>query len=496
MSGAQRTMKLTTGRLCRKYRNEDAHTEHVTALALRLFDATRKRLKLPAADRALLKAAGRLHDVGYSVNASVHRETGVDLVLREGLGGYSDADRDLIAAVMLLHAGAVPVLRRHRLIRRLSDPSRALRLGALLRIADGLDYGHQQDASIKKVEFCADAVRVTVRSSRFPYNIERADQKSDLWWSVFPLGIELVPAIGGRDADPTLLRRNLHVLEAARRLLLLQFKTVLINVDGALRGESAVPLHDIRVAIRRARTVLRTFRKPLTGTSAGKISRVLQRLNRVLGPPRDADVTVMFLTSDEVRTQFAREPGWAAYIRQQTGSRRQLLRVVRRHLAGRKLAALKVEMGRLLRIEMPQMIKTAPSVSLEKLARRRLRKELSRALAIAHLRHSKSSDDLHSLRIALRRVRYLGEFFSPVLGGTVATLKERVHAVERSLARIHDTDVGLLRLKSCRLKPPHSLVSLFKQRRREHLARLDKTWHHFNRSAFQRSIRRKLKMES
>ncbi|MBI5818966.1 MAG: CHAD domain-containing protein [Verrucomicrobia bacterium] len=496
MSGAQRMMKLTIGRLCSKYQNEDAHTEHVTALALRLFDATHKRLRIPAADRALLKAAGRLHDVGYSVNTLAHREAGADLVLREGLGGYSDADRDLIAAVMLLHSGAVPALRRHRQVRRLSDPRRALRLGALLRIADGLDYGHQQDAAIKSVEFNTDAVRVTVRSSRFPYNIERADQKSDLWWSVFPLGIEIVPAIGGRDADPTLLRRNLHVLEAARRLLSLQFKIVLINVDSARKGESSKPLHDIRVAIRRACAVLRAFRKPLAGTSAEKISRVLQRLNRALGPPRDADVAVAFLTSDDVRKQFAQKAGWPAFIRHQIYCRRQLLPVVRRQLADRKLAALKVEIGRLLRIEMPQLIKNVSSVSLEKLARRRLRKEFCRTYALARLRRSKSSDDLHRFRIALRRVRYLGEFFSPVLGTTVATLKERVHAVERSLARIHDIDVGLLRLASGRLEPPHSLVSLLKQRRREHQVKLDKTWRRFNRPAFQRSIRRKLKIES
>lgn len=483
MKAAQRAKKLTIEQLCRKYENEDAHTEQVAALALRLFDATRQRLRFFAADRAILEAAGRIHDIAYSVNAAAHRETSAGIVLREGLGGYSDSDRDLIAAVMLLHSGTVAALRRHRLIRRLPNQRRALRLGALLRVADGLDYGHRQDANIEHVEIGAKTVRVTVRSSRFPHNIERADQKADLWWSVFPLGIELIPAAGGRDKDPASLRRGLHVLEAARRLLSLQFKIVLINVDGALKGGSAAPLHDIRVAVRRARAVLRAFRDPLAGTSAERISRVLKRLNRALGPARDADVLVAFLTSDDARKQLAREPGWPAFIRHQVCRQRRQLSVVRRHLAERKLAALKLAMGRLLRIELPRLVRTAPSVPLEKFARRQFRSELRRALALARLRRSSSSDDLHRLRIALRRSRYLGEFFSPLLGAKAETLTERIHAAERSLARIHDTDVGLLRLASGRLQPPPSLLSLLHQRRRKHLARLEKAWRRLDRPA-------------
>jgi CHAD domain-containing protein len=268
----------------------------------------------------------------------------------------------------------------------------------------------------------------------------------------------------------------LHVVEAARRLLSLQFKIVLTNVDGARQGGSAGPLHDIRVAIRRARAVLRAFREPLAGTSAERLSRVLRRLNRALGPARDADVLVAFLASDDVRQQLARERGWPAFIRHQVRRQRQQLAGVRRQLAEPKLAALKLAMGRLLRIELPRRAKAASSVSLEKLARRQFRSELRRALALARLRRSKSSDDLHRLRIALRRARYLGEFFSPVLGAKTARLTERIHDAERSLARIHDTDVGLLRLASGRLRPPPSLLSLLHQRRQKYLARLDRSW--------------------
>ena len=166
---------------------------------------------------------------------------------------------------------------------------------------------------------------------------------------------------------------------------------------------------------------------------------------------------------------------------------------MRRHLAERRIAAIKLEMGRLLRIELPRLARAAPSVSLEKLARRRLQKQLLRAFALGRPHSSKSSAGLHRLRIALRRVRYLGEFFSPVLGASVRELTVRIHTTERSLARIHDIDVGLERLMTGGLKPPHLLVTLLKQRRREHLAKLDKSWRHLTRPAFQRAVRRSLR---
>ncbi len=494
MSAARGAARLSVEQLCRKYDNEDTHTRHVTAMALRLFDGARRALKLAAGDRAILEMAGRLHDVGYSVHPSDHRQRGVGIVLREGLKGFSDPDRDLIAAVMFLHSGDARAVRRHRWVRRLPQPQRALRLGALLRVADGLDYGHRQDATIQTVRAEAGAIRVAVRSGRFPHNIARANQKADLWRLVFPMDIELASTEGGAGEEPGLIRPGLGVAEAARRLLVLQAKTIWVNISGAKEGESVKPLHDIRVAARQMRAVLRAFRKLLEKTSAPGLDLALQRLSRSLGPARDADVWAVLLTSRGVRKRLADEPGWEAFVLHHLQRRRRQVAVVRRCLNQQQTAALKLKFGRLLRVELPRLVRTEPGGTLEKFARRQLRKEWRRALALACLRHSKSPDDLHRLRIALRRVRYLGVFFAPALGATVEKLAERVHAAERSLARVHDTDVGLARLASGRLKPPRALVSLLKQRRREHLAKLDVTWRCLSQPAFQRAVRRKLKM--
>ena len=41
-------------------------------------------------------------------------------------------------------------------------------------------------------------------------------------------------------------------------------------------------------------------------------------------------------------------------------------------------------------------------------------------------------------RGALRRARYLGEFFEPVLAKSAGQLKRRLHQTEKPLAQVHD----------------------------------------------------------
>jgi CHAD domain-containing protein len=488
------TVKSSIEDFCRKYHNEDIHTEHVTGLALRLFDETRERFAWTTRDRAVLEAAARLHDIAYSVNPRRHRELGAAIVLREGLQGFSDPERAVVASVMLFHAGDWQLTRTMPPVDRLFDPARAARLGALLRIADGLDFGHVQDATIVRVQHLKRRVRVIVRSPQFPYNLERAGQKADLWLAMFPDQIQLVAAAPTKAPAPALIGPDLHLLEAARRLLSRQLKIVVLNVDGALKGENGKPLHDIRVAIRRLRAVLRAFRGPLRKTSAKPINRAFGQLNDALGQARDLDVWMEFLTKGGVRRDLARSPRWRGFIQHQQEHRLLELATVCRHLGGPAFAALRARTGRLLRVQLPQAITTGPQGSLRKLARRALRKDLRRALKLAGLRESSSPDDLHRLRIALRKARYLGEFFSPVLGAGVEELTGRLHAVEQALGKIHDIDVGLSRIAREGPPPPRRLAEHLRERRARVQARLDKEWCRLEQSAAQRAVREALRL--
>ncbi|MCX7825353.1 MAG: CHAD domain-containing protein [Verrucomicrobiae bacterium] len=485
----------TIERLCAACANENAHTEHVTALALRLFDETRAWLGLRAADRRLLKAAGRLHDIGYAADPENHADLSAQIVLRDGVKGFSEPQRRRIAAIIALHARKLKSWSDHPRVAALPDPRRALRLGALLRIADGLDYSHLQDASIARVRRRGNRVVVRIASGASPVNLARADEKADLWRAVMPFNIRFVTRAGPlrRSAPP--LRAGDHPLEAARRLLMFQYRTLLANVEGAIEGRGPEPLHDIRVAVRRMRSALRVFRPLLPGASAARIDDALRTLNRSLGPARDVDVWIEFLTSDAVSDAMSAEPGWRLFLNRQLALQERQRAVVRRLLQGRRFAALRTKLGRLLRIELAQLARAASPAGLRPLAARAMAKSLRRIEKRQRLRHSTQPDDLHQLRIALRRARYVGEFFGGVLGRPIAKLTRLIHRTERVLAEIHDIDAGLDQFRHRGPAPPRRLVDQLMRLRRKHLRALKPAWKRFAKARHGRKVESRLKTQ-
>ncbi len=471
-------MQPTIAEICAKYHNESAHTEHVTTLALKLFDKTHARLKIPVGDRVLLEAAARLHDVAYSVDPLHHVEASAQIILQEGIRGCRETQLPLIAAIMLLHGGKLVELLHHPHFDELTETqgARALRLGAFLRVADGLDYGHVQTAFIIRLQFTGKSVEVHVANSLFPNNLIRANRKADLWRRVFPVDIRFVP-----EPVPTqqLLSPDLAPAEAARRLLSLHFKTILANIEGATDGGSDVePLHRIRVATRRTCTLLRLFRKYLPTESAKAIETALRELGRELGPARDLDVWIDFLRTDAARQPLVTSRLWLPFLHYQIRRRHLQDPLVRRSLRGAHFGALRHRAAQLLRTQLPQLLETtAPrNNALESLARKKFAKALRRARRRAHLRHSTASVKLHKMRGTLRQTRYVGEFFAPLLDPDERKLTQRLHEVEQVLARIHDIDVALQEFIPEGPAAPRALVQQLNKKRQQAVKDIDRNW--------------------
>jgi CHAD domain-containing protein len=458
---------LTVDGLCAAHANEDVHTEHVAALALCLFDRTRVALGLPAAARRLLEAAARLHDVGYSVDPVHHMQAGAEIVLEGGIKGFTAPECEQISQIMVRHSGKVSAS---------GAPMRLLQLAAFLRIGDGLDYSHAQTAKIVGIRRTRRTIFVTVRSDRFPESLVRADRKADLWRVVFPYDIQFVAAPVRKGNREPLVRADMRVIEAARRLLWIQFKIILVNLDAAVAGETSEPLHDIRVAIRRLRSLLRVFRKHLPDQPRQEIDELLVEISEEIGPVRDLDEWVDFLQSTRVRSITARSRLFPAYVRHHQQRRQLAYATVRRCLRGRHFASQRLKINRLLREELPRLSKIEPPGSLLKFAARQLDKALRRARKHERLRRSTSPEKLHELRIALRKVRYLAEFFAPVLGDSTAKLAKRLHQVERVLGRIHDVDMGMEHLTREGPLPPRALADHLTRQREQSLRELDKVW--------------------
>lgn len=137
--------------LARALSYEHAHSEHVTALALSIFDQiaahptyANKSWAGPEA-RFLLEAAGVLHDIGYVISYRRHHRHSERIVLHADLPGLSPRQIAVVSLLCRYHRRSEPS-KSHRGFAGLDKADRSLvrRLAAILRIADGLDRAHAQ----------------------------------------------------------------------------------------------------------------------------------------------------------------------------------------------------------------------------------------------------------------------------------------------------------------------------------------------------------------
>ena len=146
----------------RRFDFEEAHARHVTRLALQLFDALQDLHDLGEEERRILIAAGILHDIGQYVAYHKHHKHSRYLILHSEPRGLTPREIGLVALVARYHRRAEPK-DSHEGYDELSpgDRSRVRKLAALLRIADALDRGHQQQ--VEAIDVTVDDRRTMLR---------------------------------------------------------------------------------------------------------------------------------------------------------------------------------------------------------------------------------------------------------------------------------------------------------------------------------------------
>ena len=122
---------------------EEEHCRQDARLAVMLFDQTSGLHGLEEECRDLLYCAGLLHDIGYVEGYWGHHKTAYRLIMEADLPGLTDREIRIVANVARYHRGARPKL-KHEGFAVLDPDDRDLveMLGAILRLADGLDRSH------------------------------------------------------------------------------------------------------------------------------------------------------------------------------------------------------------------------------------------------------------------------------------------------------------------------------------------------------------------
>ena len=246
-----------------------------------------------------------------------------------------------------------------------------------------------------------------------------------------PLAPEVpIPDLSGDAAAGEVVRRAI-ALSVIR--LVLHDPVVRLDVDSE-------GVHQARVATRRLRSDLRTFRQLVDPDFASTVRDELGWLAAILGEVRDGDVLLERLRGRIDALPASDQAGGAAVL--------ATLEQERNDAHGRLLETLRS--SRYLELlELLVAAANAPALAAEadapaadvvpRLVRRPWHKLAKRVKAVAE---SPSDEELHEIRIRTKRVRYAAEAATPIVGKPARSFARAAAALQEALGDVNDAVVA------------------------------------------------------
>ncbi len=239
-----------------------------------------------------------------------------------------------------------------------------------------------------------------------------------------------------RDRDP--------MAEAGRKLVARQLRRMRSHEAGSRSGEDIESVHQMRVAIRRMRSLFNLVGAHYRRKTLSEHQRGLRAIARALGAVRDLDVLILDLQEFQATLPAASQTAFAPVItlldERRGAARVRLNRLFDSKRYSRYLRRLQRFVKRpgrgarrLKRRERPHQARhVLPLLLHESLARVR-----------AYDAVLPASDDaiLHALRVECKQLRYALEFFEPLLGASAGPFLAQVKAMQDILGRINDIAV-------------------------------------------------------
>jgi CHAD domain-containing protein len=220
--------------------------------------------------------------------------------------------------------------------------------------------------------------------------------------------------------------------DAARAVLEPLFAAVLDEAPAVLRGDDVEATHNMRVALRRLRVALATFRDCYPKKRLKEQLRATRRIGRRLGEVRDADVHLAALRTALGSATSDEHAGIAHALESLAAVRREAL------------AAFAIELSQFDRAELAELIgatDTSADEPVRELVPAILRKRLHRLLRKAGVAlASGGAADLHALRIEGKHLRYNLEFFRQALAPASADAVSLLAHLQERLGTIADLD--------------------------------------------------------
>ena len=248
------------------------------------------------------------------------------------------------------------------------------------------------------------------------------------------------------------MRADEPLAEAGRKILRFHCERMLANEDGTREGKDIEALHHMRVATRRQRAAFRIVAPYFKRKAIRAFQDELRAAAGYLGAVRDLDVLIEategYQSALSADAAGSLQPLLDEWREKRNAAREEMLA----YLNGDDYQAFKETLRNISLLGRGEGLKdAAPDDSPEPhLVRHILPAEIwghyGRVRAYDTVLGWASIETIHALRIEGKRLRYLLEFFSEVLGPGVAEAIDAMVALQDHAGELHDVDVtiGLL----------------------------------------------------
>ncbi|MFJ4188725.1 CHAD domain-containing protein [Kitasatospora sp. NPDC089509] len=220
---------------------------------------------------------------------------------------------------------------------------------------------------------------------------------------------------------------------------------VLAGLDDAVRADEPDAVHRMRVACRRLRSALRTFRRLLAPGATDTLVADLRWLGAALGRARDREVLAERLAARARELPAACGPERVAAALEQWGEAEH------RRVRPEVVAALDSARRRSLTAGLTALLADPPlspraaraaAPELSRIAAREQHRTADRVHTALAAGPTERDSALHEARKAAKRARYAGETATPAVGAAAERFAERMKAVQEVLGEHQDAVVA------------------------------------------------------
>jgi CHAD domain-containing protein len=234
--------------------------------------------------------------------------------------------------------------------------------------------------------------------------------------------------------------------EAGRKTLLYHFAEMLKHEDGTRLGEDIEELHDMRVASRRMRAAFDLFEQAFDPKVIRRHLRGLKATGRALGAVRDMDVFIEKANYYMEELSPEQRSGLGMLVEAWQAQRETARAAMLAHLSSPEYATFKRKFNVFVQTPGKGIRLLSPECPVPPLARDAapvlIYSRLAAVRAYDQLLESATLEQLHSLRIEFKKLRYAVEFFREILGREAKQVIGVLKTMQDHLGDLNDAQVA------------------------------------------------------